>query len=46
MFDYINHFKETYVPDAYVSHVGTNDLMTDKKTGRNLLRNIVTCQGS
>ena len=46
IFDYVKPIQRDFDPDAYILHIGTNDLTTDKKTRRNLLRNITTCQGS
>ena len=31
IFDYIKPIQTDFVPDAYISHIGTNDLTTDKK---------------
>ena len=31
MFDYIKPIQRDFDPDAYILHIGTNDLTTDKK---------------
>ena len=46
MFDYVKPIQRDFDPDTYILHIGTNNLTTDKKTRRNLLRNIMTSQGS
>ena len=32
MFDYVKAIQRDFDPDAYILHIGTNDLTTDKKT--------------
>ena len=39
MFDYVKPIQRDFDPDAYVLHIGTDDLTADKKPD-------MTCQGS
>ena len=33
MFDYVKPVQKDFDPDAYILHIGTNDLTIDKKPG-------------
>ena len=46
MFDYVKPIQRDLDPDAYVIHIGKNNLTTDKTPYKICFQNIVTDQGT